>query len=163
MTDELKPIPTTDTIWVGPLSIAGELGFDGYWSANPTIGLDETPYIRADRSQALAAAAYRKAAEVCGHNISTEADDDLAVMIEENILALTPADAEAALEAYVRERVNEALDKEDVEIKAAVLILVRAVDLGIVEGNKTTAALDLLRAKFSPNEIATGVLAPSEQ
>jgi hypothetical protein len=126
MTDELKPIPTTDTIWVGPLSIAGELGFDGYWSANPTSGLDETPYIRAD-------------------------------------LALTPADAEAALEAYVQERVNEALDKEDVEIKAAVLILVRAVDLGIVEGNKTTAALDLLRAKFSPNEIATGVLAPSEQ
>lgn len=126
MTDELKPIPTTDTIWVGPLSIAGELGFDGYWSANPTSGPDETPYIRAD-------------------------------------LALTPADAEAALEAYVQERVNEALDKEDVEIKAAVLILVRAVDLGIVEGNKTTAALDLLRAKFSPDEIATGVLAPSEQ
>lgn len=126
MVDELKPIPTTDTIWVGPLSIASELGFGGYWSANPTSGLDETPYIRAD-------------------------------------LALTPSDAEAALEAYVQERVNEALDKEDVEIKAAVLILVRAVDLGIVEGNKTTAALDLLRAKFSPNEIATGVLAPSEQ
>lgn len=141
MTDELKPIPTTDTIWVGPLSIAGELGFDGYWSTNPTSGLDETPYIRADLAQAQVAAAYRKAAEVCGHNISTE----------------------ASLEAYVQERVNEALDKEDVEIKAAVLILVRAVDLGIVEGNKTTAALDLLRAKFSPNEIATGVLAPSEQ
>ena len=141
MADELKPIPTTDTIWVVPLSIAGELGFDGYWSANPTSGLDETPYIRADLAQAQVAAAYRKAAEVCGHNISTE----------------------AALEAYVQERVNEALDKEDVEIKAAVLILVRAVDLGIVEGNKTTAALDLLRAKFSPNEIATGVLAPSEQ
>lgn len=120
--DDLAP----DYIWAGPLKIGGVIDFDGYWSAQKTP-FDDVEYTRSDlaaqEAEARVALAIQQAVEVCD-DIQRAADEIVDNGADHsdyyqgksfgaeqcgNKISRLPHDPEA-LEAYVREKVNAALE-----------------------------------------------------
>lgn len=111
-----------ERIWAGPDEDKGwgllRRGEDVFWedpeNSTPEDRSGLSEYVRADLSNALVAAAYAAAVDACGDypRVAPDRDrwepyDEQIEYSQECIRALTPADAQAALDALVEARVAE--------------------------------------------------------